>query len=60
MKDILTFIQQNGKVEKAVLLNEFKSVATPNTLAELISGLLAMKKVSASVLPGGKIMYESN
>ena len=57
MKDIYTYITQNKRVEKSDLLNEFKAVATPNTLNELIGGLLAMKKIRAEMEPGGKIFY---
>jgi Protein of unknown function (DUF3987) len=59
MKDIYDYLKQNGKIERSELLNEFRSVATPNTLMELIQGLLAMRRIKAEI-KDQKVYYEIN
>lgn len=56
MKDILAFIKDSGKIERAELLQHFNAVAQPGILLELINALSDMKLIKVEV-NGTKTIY---
>lgn len=49
MKDLADYIQLNVQVPRAQLLSHFESAAEPQKIIQLIDGLVAMRKIVASI-----------
>lgn len=58
MKDISEYITERGTVTRQELLTDFNSVAEPNKLMELVTGLILMKVIVAKMDDNSNVYYE--
>lgn len=56
MKDIVSFVRDRKKVERAELFDHFKASAQPSMLNDLVDGLIVIKKLKPEIVDG-KVIY---
>lgn len=59
LRDIVKFIDEKKRVLRKDLLSQFRSVATPSMMSELLSGLIAMGDITVELNEENETVYVS-
>jgi hypothetical protein len=57
LRDITKYLTEKGPTKRKDLLSQFRSVATPSMLSELLSGLIAMGDIKVSIDEENETVY---